>query len=380
MSRTTARRLTVLTAVSGCLVAAALPGLAQENVPVSVAAQPSERQFEVQKLDGTPLTAIDFGPGGERPFKTVVSDTNIDVASAGYQLAATMTNLYKQTDGQIDYTKQIASGDIALDFATSPLGASPVSLPVSPQVLVSGVLGDCRDADLAAALGIAPLTALLGPLFNILSPLNRVTQDFCRSLQDLGATTSISATVDGALQNLEASLALADLPFALTGGEGGVFTSPSFGAGTVGAGDAASSAGAAPATSLMIMEGADGALSANLADQLDGLLTGLLGPVGAPTPVTSVLGTNALLPLDTVLASLRETSSLLNVVTALAALPVADQVDVINMLDATLADVGLPSLSTVTGNYSGYPILVADPSAAEAGTYVGTMTVDFFQS
>lgn len=98
MSRPLVRRLTVLTAVGGCLAAAALPAVAQgvtEDVTVSYVAADGTRQFRVTELDGTtPLADFTFDSSLQKPFRTLVEDNGRLLDTAGYQVNAQLTNLY----------------------------------------------------------------------------------------------------------------------------------------------------------------------------------------------------------------------------------------------------------------------------------------------
>lgn len=363
MSRPLARRLGLLTAVAASVTAAAVPAFA-EPVDVSITATEGTRQFAVQKLDSTPLTAIAFaGPTGSQPFKTVVTDKDRRVVSSGYQVNAQMSNLYLEgAGGALDYATKIASRDISLTYGNA-LSASGITLPVVPQVSLTGTLGDCSNPDIAAALGI---TALDGVINTLASLLNTPEYAVCTELAALDATTAVvNSTVAGMTQTLtNLSVPLGDLPFALTGGmQGGPFTYPTYATGTVGAGDtagagAATTAGQTPTTK-RIMTGTPG-----ITDGLKTLLLNTVNTAIGALPETSLDGTGAKTTLENALAGLSADSDLLGVVSSVSGLPVADQVAFINTLTSAVLPIDLNALSVVSGKYEAFPVLNANSVAA----------------
>jgi hypothetical protein len=372
VSRPLARRLAVLTAVSACVAAAAMPALA-DGVSVSLADDPGSRQFAVQDISGNPLTAVNLGTGGAQPFRTVVTDTKFRNLTKGYNVSATMNNLYLQkSDGTSDYTARVRSSDVSLQYGTSPLSALGVSFPVVPKLTVSGVLQTCASLSptVQSVLGLSstglPLNALDSALVNLCSALTTAAGHT--------ATATVDSTVQQITSDLTSALSLGDLPTALTGATPGAFTNPDYSAGTIGAGDPARS-GAAPATSLGIMTGTPGmraALQSVISTKVNAALAGL--------PLTGATGP-AQTTVAALLAALGSSSdaAVANVATALGVLDAARQSAVLNTLTSTVNVPALTDLVNLSAQYFGFPILKATPSAPLAGTYKGTMTVTFVQ-
>lgn len=378
MSRPLVRRLTVLTAVGGCLAAAALPAVAQgvtEDVTVSYVAADGTRQFRVTELDGTtPLADFTFDSSLQKPFRTLVEDNGRLLDTAGYQVNAQLTNLYLAEGAGFDYASYIPSRNLSLTYGATPLAATS-SLPVVPQVSLSGVIGTCADADVAAALGITALTSPLDAvgLSTILDP---AVQSVCTQLGGLSEPArTVDAAVDGIVQKLSAPLALPDLPFALTGAQqAGAFTNPSF-QGAIASADPAAT-GAAAATTKRIMTGTP-LLSGGSLTGLLATLTGTLTTQLAAAPVVSD-GGDGVATLNAALAAVSSENSAL--ATAISSLDVSDQLALIDQLTPTLLDVTVDQLTSITAQYGAFPVLQANPLTTKAGTYNGTLIVDFFES
>lgn len=379
MSRPLVRRVTALTAVGGCLAAAALPAVAQvaEETTVSYVVADGTRQFAVTEIDGvTPLADFTFGNDLQKPFRTLVNDENRLLSSDGYQVNAQMTNLYRQDGAGYDYSTFIPSKNLSLTYGLNPL-AGTATLPVVPRVSLAGTIGTCADADVAGALGIGaltdPLGSLLDPAFVLLSPL---LQEVCTELGNLSTPArTVDATVDGAIEMVTAPLALPDLPFALTGAQqAGAFTNPSY-QGVIATNDGAKT-GAAAATTKRIMTGTPLLSGGDLTGLLAGLTTALDGVLGSVPPVAG--DNSGVTTLTDALAAISsENSALVSTITKLDAV---DQLDLVNLLTGTLLDVDLSALTSVTGQYGAFPVLQADPLATREGTYDGTLIVDFFET
>jgi hypothetical protein len=364
--------------VTGCTLAAvAAPALADagsSSVGVSFVTADTTRQFSVTKVDGTALNDFTFGSDLAQPFRTTVRDVNRLLNSNGYQVSATMTNLYLKTATGHDFTTFIPSRDLGLSFASPLTGTA--HLPISPRVLLTGALGTCADADVAAALGFASVSALTTALLGLLTPALTIVQNVCTQLATAPAVNTI-ATAASQLVDLAASTAagLANLPFALTGSlQGGTFANPSYAG--VGAGDP-SPTNLVP-TSKLIMKGTS--LLGTGAD-LTGLLASLTTQLGTQLgglPLLSSTGAPALLTLAQAESALSSVQPLLN--NALSALPAAQATTLLNKLTATLQAVTGLDLSSVTDASDGYPVLTAAPVASKAGQYDGTMVVDFIET
>jgi hypothetical protein len=376
-------RLSLLLAAGTALAVAAplltTPAIADPAlVGVSFTTTDGTRQFKVTKVDGTTaLSSFSFGSDMTQPFRTTVADTNRMVNSSGYQVNATMTNLYLKTANGYDYTTFIPASAMSLQYGSNPLAGS-ATLPVKPKVLLSGAagaLGTCADSSVASLLGLlAPLTGLLDPLLALLSP---TLKSICTQLFNVAGTpiNTVLPLVDQVLSGVP--LGLGELPFALSGAQqGGTFNNPSF-QGPIASLDPAKNATAA--TSKRIMGGAPlvggtldpSALLTKLTSTLQGVLTG-------PTTGLPIVGSTVKLALTQAESAL--SSTLPGLTSALAGLTSGQQLGLLSKLTATLQSVVPLDLSTVTGSYDAFPILAAAPSVSKAGTYEGTMVVDFFES
>lgn len=374
MPRPIARRLSVFTVLAGCMTAISLPALAatSDQTQVSYVVAAGNRQFKVTEVDGTtPLADFTFGSDRRKPFRTVVNDENRPLLSDGYQVNASMTNLYlKKADGSHDYTAVIPAKNLALTYGATPL-AGTSTLPVVPRVRLAGLIGNCTDANVAAALGIAPLTSLLDPAFSLLSPL---LQQVCTELDMLNATArTVDVTVDGATEMVTAALSLSDLPFSLTGGEGGQFANPSY-QGSIAANDPKKTGAAAP-TAKRVMTGNP---LATLGD-VSGLLSRLTSTLTGQLPTTPIAtDTSGIVTVQDALGAISAENGPL--VTTISRLNDVDQLDMLTLLVSSLLPVDMTALTTVTGQYDAYPVLQTSQYTAKAGTYDGTLIVDFFET
>lgn len=337
------------------------------GVPVSLGAVGGIRQFTVETVSGTDLTSIPLGTGGSYPFRTHVQDTGYSNLTNGYTVSATMSNLYLQSGATHDLAVKVPSSDVSLTYGSSPLSALGLSVADLPKLSVSGTLGSCATLPSAvqSVLGLSALGV-------VLDPSNLTVVNLCTAL---GAGVPIATTVDGALQTLTPTLSsLLDLPTALTGGTPGAFTNPAY-AGTVGASDPAAS-GAPAATSLNIMTGTPGmtaGLTTALTNALNTALSGVplvtSNDAGARTTLAALIGQLTGSASSTV-------STLGNAVNLLTA---TQQASLLSTLASSVVAPQLTDIQAVDGNYYGFPLLHATPTAPVAGTYDGTLTVTFVQ-
>ena len=371
------KKLVGALAVSALLTpAAALPALADSSVAVTVTGLGGTRQFAVEDLTGAPLTALDLGTGGAKPFRTHVTDSAFLPSGSGdFSVSATLSNLYLKTGASsYNYAVKVPSSEVAIGFGSNALAGQAISLVTLPKLSVSGTLSSCASlpAQIKTALGLSALGA-------VLDPTNTALVTLCSTLGVAGGP--VAATVDGALQTLTPVLtSVADLPQQLAGATGGAFTNPSFGAGTVGAGDTAGAAGAPAATSVSLMTGTRG-LSSGLVTALTNALNSAL----AGLPLVSGTGAAAQSTTEAVIAGLTSSSNTLlanSLANVLSTLSAADQAGVLNAVLTTVDAIapGLADVKAVNGQYFSFPVLTATPTTPVAGTYGGTMTVTFVQS
>lgn len=371
MTRTTSRRITVAT-TAVALAALAGPALAAAPTPtinVGLSGTVPTRTFAVKNMAGSDLTDINLGKGGTMPFQTLVNDSDVTGTYGGFDVQATMSNLYLKTGSGHDFSKKIASSDASLLFPLGPLSASGVTYTVVPKINVT-VAGTCSDSNVQTVLGIT------GIVFSLL-PVS--TQNLCNALS--GATAA-TAVVDGVstVTNLTAAQldALSGLPLTLTSaadGSSAPFTNADYGPSTVGAGDPA--AGGAPgATKVPVMSG--GQPSAGFLASLAGIVSGL------PTTLASADGTGARTTVQNVLdafgaptapAALQTLSAQLSAMT-----DASQRTNLINLFSSTVQPLGLDSLVGIGGQYRSTPVLRAVPSTMPAsGQYDGTLTITFIQ-
>lgn len=357
------------------VVALAGPALAA-SVDVTVVGLGGTRQFSVEDLNGATLTALDLGTGQAKPFRTHVQDASFLPASAltdDYSVNATLSNLYLKTGASTyNYAVKIPSSALAINFGSTPLAGSGVTLQDLPKLTVAGTLPSCLNLDstLKSILGVSTLGLPL-------DSSNTALAAFCTTLL---TTQSVTSTVNGVVQNLSPAITnVLDLPSQLAGATGGPFTNASYAAGTVGAGDTTGATGAPPATAVSLMTGTHN-LSAGLISSLNTALTNALSGL----PIVSSTAVPTKTTTDAVVAGLTSASNALanELAAVLATLSDANKATVINTIGLTANPLTpvLADISGITGNYYAFPILTASPNNPVAGTYGGTMTVTFVQS
>jgi hypothetical protein len=361
------RRTAVLAALTST-VAFAGPALAgstaTSSLPVSLQTLGGTRQFAVEDLGGNPLTALDLGTTGTKPFRTHVTDSGFTDLTHDYAVTSKMTNLYLKTGDTHNYGTKIDSSDVSITFGGTPLSLSGLLLPVLPKLTITAI-------PTCAALPTS-VTDTTGSLLTALptSPLGQA----CSALTAASAATSgATVIVDGVLQTVTPLLtSVLDAPVALGGASGGAFTLPDFTG--VGASDPGKTS--TPGTSVSLMTGVPG-LTTNLANAIKNALADAL----AGLPLTAASGTAAKTTVDAVLQALNNssTAAFSTLGGALGALTGAQQLAIVNTLTASLNLPTLASITSVSGQYFAFPTLTAKTSAPVAGTYDGTMTVTFIQ-
>lgn len=366
------RRFSLLAAAS-MAVAVAGPAVADTSAPVTVVGVGGTRMLYVEDVSGQPLTGLNLGTGGAQPFRTHVVDSSFVPAASGgnYSVNATLNNLYLKTSTGHDFTTKVPSSAVSINFGTSPLSETGLSIADLPKLAISGALTTCANlsSTLKSALGLDSSGNVIGS--------NLALTTLCGTLTTAAATAPAptSATVPAAVQTVTPLLSsVADLPTALSGAIGGTFTNPSYDG--IGAGDPNVSSPPA-ATQVPLMQGTTAAsLSANL-------VTALTNALNISSPLTATSG-SALTDTGRVTAQLSGstdtvTSELGAVLTTLSS---ANQVSAINEIFQTIAVVApaLADIQGMTGNAYAFPILKSTPTTPIPGTYSGTMTVTFVQS
>jgi hypothetical protein len=376
-----AKRSLALLVAATTAVAVAAPAFADTSVPVTVIGLGGTRQFAVEDITGSPLSAINLGTGGAQPFRTHVTDAAfLPTATGGnYDVSATLSNLYLKTGAgsaatDYNYNVKVPSSAAKIGFGSNPLGVNGLSIVDLPKLSIAGTLSSCASltGPLKSLLGLSALGVVLGS--------NSALANLCSTLGTNGAP--VTATVDAALQTVTSTLTdLTKLPTALSGATGGTFTQPSYANG-VGAFDTAgaAAAGSTVPSSVSLMKGVTGsvldtAFATSLLNQLTALLTG---------PLTSATGVNAQTQLASVVSQLQASATPVfsQLGAVLNTLSAADQSTLINTVFTTVAPLApvLADLHGITGSSYAFPVLNATPTTPVAGTYGGTMTVTFVQS
>lgn len=378
------RRLTVgLTALLAVGAAAGGAAAQQSEVTVSADSQPGSRQFFVEDLTGTTLTALDLGTTGSgQPFQVRVADNGFLSPSAPFTASAEMTHLYRKgADGTLDYGTRVGSDKVGVSYIGAP-DVAGVSVGAIPTLGLTGALPTCDQLGVLLPAA-SPLRG--GSLFgSLLDPLNILlaslglgesAKPLCTALGGTSTTPLPVDQADAVLVQLQEQLLqpaldlVGGLPLDVTGStETGTFDAPSF----LGAGAGDPAASTAAATKRKALGGNPNAL-------FD--LDGLLGPILDGQPL---FGADGLTEVTTVVGALQNSpdTGVAALGTALAGLSAADQTGVLSGLTnatgpvATLLDA---ALSQISGTYRSFPRLDADLSNAPAGDYTGTMTVTFVQ-
>lgn len=385
MLRPSARRLGVLGVAAGCLAATALPALADTpsstTTTVSYVASDGTRQFDVYEVDGvTKLSNFTFDNSNQKPFRTIVTDDNRVLNTAGYQVDAEVSNLYRadaSAAGGHDYTSFIPSKQLSLGYGLNPLSAVGNKLSVIPQVNLSGLIGDCTDAGVAGLLNIKPLVTPLGiplDLTGLTAVTDPVIVSACQTLGLASTAHTVDATVNGVTKLVSVPLALPDLPFQLTGAtDTGAFTNPSF-QGPIASLDPNKTS--TTATTKRVMTGTPLPDTTGLLSTVSTALNALLSGVPLVGDTGVVTTTQALSAITTANGAI---GGVLNQLAADTNLPASTVSDLIATLTATLKPVTDTVLGAESGQFNAFPVLKVDPASAPAGTYDGSMIVTFWQ-
>lgn len=325
-----------------------------EEVTVSLSPTSGGRTLHVEDLAGARLQSLNFDKGGTLPARIRVVDQANDAVGSGFEVSATMTNLYRKTETGHSYDQPIPSDKLAVSYGTTPISAAGVAVSYLPRYVLSGTIPDCTTLSTTS-------TVLAGLLTDPLAaPL-------CTTLGTTGA--AVAATpVPGATQNLTLPLTdLTDLPASLDlTPEAGAFTLPDYAHG-VAVNDPAKTTTAG--TSRTVLAGS-ALITADLRTTLEGTLASL--------PMVSATGAGTQVAVSSVLTQMQSsadatTSTLGGNIAQLGT--VDQQVAVVQALTSALQVPALSDLSGLTGTYVSLPLLQASASAPVAGTYEGTLTV-----
>ena len=378
---TTSRPLTIGLTALLALGAAATDAAAADvsSSGVSAAANAGSRQFFVEDLTGTALTALDLGSSGQgQLFQTRVRDTDFKATGAKFTASAEMTNLYKKDVSGIDTATKVASEKLSVSYGAVPTDVTAVSLAAVPKISIAGLLPKCSSLAILLPAG-SPLRGVGG----LLTGLSVTAAPLCTALGGASGTAGpIIETTDNVLVPLAEKIvepvltAAATLPLGVTGStESGKFTNPSY-LGD-GAGETAKT-GAVAATAIKLLAG-----TPNNALDLNALVSSALD--GKPLFPTVPGGAGALSTTSAIVSALQGSpdTAVAAVGNALAGLSAVDQTGVLSglsILNSTpVATLASTALDRISGTYRSFPRLTANLVGAASGTYTGTMTVTFVQ-
>ncbi|MGH2725126.1 MAG: hypothetical protein ACRDI0_12895 [Actinomycetota bacterium] len=340
----------------GLLVIAAVaagPVGAQESTDVLLAAVAGSRTLKVTTPTGTNLNGgeLNLGTAHTGAFVTTVTDLNYD--HVGYQVSATLSNLYL-FGGSFDCAKKVDSGDLSaafpIDAQLQDLGALVQGL-VDLEGTVDGALATLLDP--TGAIGLILSTAGLDPLAG--RPLE-ITGPIAAQVED---------TLAGALNG-----ASSVLPVKISNGSPGPFTTP--------ASHPQCGGGGGSPTSRLLMSGDASSLGGFVQDLIDDLQA-LVDGISASDMITD--GTIDAAAAEAAAAEAVQglqdqiNSELAGLGLPPIALPqtgaVIDQV-----LDTLVGLLDTANLLGQSGAGISVPNLNADPdSAPTAGIYKGRMVV-----
>lgn len=309
-----------------------------ETVTVEASVLTGTRTLAVKSLTGGALDSIALGTVGSTGFVADVADVRYD--RVGYQVTATLSDLYGYDSDSFDCGRKIDAASFSLGFLTSPTSVTDVGALVDAVWDLAGQL----TGTLATLLGVADGTAV--------------------TVTGVAAERAEHA-LDGAFQGIEDTL-----PIKVGAGSGGAFSAPA-------PHSACDPSGASSPTARLVMNGNASDLTAMLDwvknEVLDAADPNDDNAVTASELVSSGSVGDATMA-EAVRAGLQAAGVDLVLLDALIADGLVTMDDIYQALTATLRDV--TELAGQTGTYLALPKLVASvPGSTPAGTYRGTMTI-----
>ncbi|HET7530046.1 MAG TPA: hypothetical protein VFJ98_03700 [Mycobacteriales bacterium] len=312
-------------AATAALAAPALAFADTSTVPVTTVVATGTRTLHVTDPTGAAIGANGLPLGAGHGGALLVNVTDVNYQHAGYQVSATMSNLYPWSGS-------------SFDFAGTPIPSSAISVGYP-----SGLLD------------LVDVKALVAPVVQLTGTVN---------VGGLGLPVAINQTVDGATQSVQtladavtkSSLAgaLADLPVTLQTGETGAFTAP---AGLPGEPTAHPN----PTSKVLMSGDAQDPAGAALVDALN---TTLGGDTAAQLVSAGLLDQNAV--VSAVAQQLGITPDLLSA---------ADVTSIMSTLTGTVTSLA-GSILGQSGSYNTMPALsITVPPSASAGLYRGQLVV-----
>jgi hypothetical protein len=323
MNSATRRRLIAATGAV-TLLAGAGSAFAVQTSTITVGATVinGTRTLNVKDVSGGPVSSLALGAGHGGALLVNVSDVNY--AHAGYQVTATMSNLYPY-DGSYHFNQTpIPSSAVTMSFPGGLVDVAGLSTLVEPVIHLAS-------------------TSLP---FSVIKPMDTTVTGAAKSVQTLSTVTQSTLN------------ALADeLPVKVSNGTGGAFTQP---AAVTGQG------GSFNPTPVDVLDGSKQSLNALLNDLKNALNT---GAATAQDFVTAgVLDQNSVLAAGAAalgLTSDQLTSTLINQILAVPA----------SVVDLQAVGATLDKVLGQTGSYNTVSALSLNlPDQQPAGSYQGELT------
>ena len=325
MTRTFRLRLLALTGVAS-LAAGAGSAYADQSSTITVGATVinGTRTLNVKDVTGAAISSLTLGAGHGGAL--LVNVTDVNYAHTGYQVTATMSNLYPYSSGNYQFGQTpIPSSAVAMSFPGSLFDVANLSTLVTPLVHLT---------DSTGLFALANLDATVTGTTNSVSTLATVTQK-------------------------AASSVLNELPVRVSTGAGGAFTNPAAVTGQ---------SGTFNPTAVDVLDGTSQSLGELLTDLINKLNTGVV--------TAQNLVDDGLLDQNSVLAAAASALGLTP-----DQLSGAQITSILNGVSATVSD--LQPLTALgdkvlgqTGSYNTVPQLsLTLPAQQPAGTYQGELTL-----
>lgn len=317
------------------------------------------RQLRVTNLAGEDLTELSLTPQQASPFVVRVTDTGL--APDDFTVSAVLNNLYGYTvaDGS-NYNNAIASADVSVGYAATPVDAVGALLDLDPNYLINSAVGTIDCADISSILGLDAAAQLLDPVCTLLTiagngpvPVNSVPLN-ATPLEDVNLTSLLTSA----------------LPIALAANDTGAFTQPDCanGIGLAAATANAANCVTAGATPRAVLTGTP--LTGALSGTLDALLDGVVGNVADPTTINAIIS-SLQASGDTAVADLG--ARLAQYTPAELTLLFDETTGLFDILPGAL---NAADILNLTGVWSSFPTLTVNPDVGTLnGEYRGTITL-----
>lgn len=315
----------------GLVASLTSPAFAGE-VTVGLSNPGGSRTLYVEDLAGSPLTAIDFGTSRAAPFRVRVVDQTMD--RAGFSVSATMSNLYVDNNGTIDYSKKIDAANLSVSNPADPLNVLNLSASVQPLVDTTATITD---------LTICQVLGLVTSLIN--------------------GTQACQATATGLVGHLQSAVPvqvnladLSNLPLLPQAAEPGAFTNADYQG--IGLNDPNKPASFTPTARRMLAG----------------------SPISTSVVLDALKAALDVNPRSDLISDPTITNGLAAVLANWELLTPEQVQTVLNGTIATVQNLVPEQVRAQTGTYFSFPVLnVNVPSTAAKGNYKGTLVVTALQ-